>query len=319
MKKSILYLLLSLCLMFPLGASAEPVFNQVVFFGDSLSDTGNRACREGPLPPQFSFGGLRASNGPLAIEYLAASLDLSSDANPSFYLDNIHCPSVERGNNYAVGGATAIWPGSNDLLIQVINYLVDNSYRVDKKTLYVLFIGGNDLIAASELPPFIADIFIDIAVDNISTSIGLLNSWGAGDFLVVQGPDAGKIPLINNDPSRAVYATALSQAFNYRLQARLSRLGHDSNQIIGFDLFGFMNDLLDSGDFGNTSDACLDALPDSVRSCTSIEFPFVDFDFGYFFLDEQHPTATVHWLLGEELSACFDFDIEQDLGAYCIK
>lgn len=318
MKRSLLHLLFSLCLMLPFEASAQPPFNQVVFFGDSLSDTGNLACREGLLPPQFSFGGLRASNGPLAIEHFAASLGLPFDATPSFYLDNTHCPLVESGNNYAVGGATAIWPGSEDLLIQVINFLVDNSHEVDENTLFVLFIAGNDLIAASELPPFIADIFINISVDNISTSIDLLNSWGARDFLVVQGPNIGRLPMFNNDLSRAAFATAISEAFNDRLQASLGRQEHGPNQIIRFDFFGFMDDLLDSGSFGNTSEACLDALPGSAGSCTSIEIlPFVDFDFGYFFLDDRHPTATVHRLLGEEFSACFD--IGPGSGAYCIQ
>ena len=317
MKKSLLSPLLLLCLMFPFGASAQPYFSQVVFFGDSLSDTGNLACREGPLSPEFSFGGLRASNGPLAVEHLAASLGFPIDANPSFYLDNNYCPLVARGNNYAVGGATAIWPGAKDLLSQVVNFWVDNSYKTDKNTLYVFFIGGNDLIAASEFPPFIADIFIDVAVDNIAASIDLLKSWGARHFLIVQGPDVGKIPLINEDPGRAALATALSAAFNDSLQARLHRLERGPAHIIGFDVFRFMTELLASGSFGNTSDACLDALPDSASSCTSIEFfPFVDFDFGYFFLDERHPTATVQRLLGEELSACFG--IGPGSGAYCI-
>lgn len=315
MNKHILHLFLLLYLLFPFGASAEDHFSQVVFFGDSLSDTGNVACIVTPPPPAelaaVSFELRRASNGLLAVEHLANSLALSSDGNPSFYLgSNINC-SVSVGNNYAVVGATAAGPGAEDLLSQVGSFLTDNGPKLDENALYVLFIGGNDLIAASQNPIF-AEFIIGIAVRNISESIRLLKNGGARDFLVVLGPDVGKIPLIVNDqdPDSDAVATAFSRTFNARLQASLRRLERGPIQIIMFDLFGFMNNLLDSGTFTNTTAECIEEPPvfpfPVPGSCTSMAiYPGAVFDTGYFFWDDQHPTASVHMLLGEDLSACF--------------
>ncbi|KAJ9074553.1 hypothetical protein DSO57_1005294 [Entomophthora muscae] len=53
------------------------IYDHVIVFGDSLSDTGNyfRHISSGTFPdPDFSFQG-RFSNGPVWVEYLAKSLD----------------------------------------------------------------------------------------------------------------------------------------------------------------------------------------------------------------------------------------------------
>jgi GDSL-like Lipase/Acylhydrolase len=59
-------------------------FDQLVIFGDSLSDTGNLSRALGGLfPPPPYFNG-RLSNGPLWLEYLAPELGISNVANFAF-------------------------------------------------------------------------------------------------------------------------------------------------------------------------------------------------------------------------------------------
>ena len=62
-------------------------YSDLVFFGDSLSDTGNVLLLTSTFsPPAFpGFPGAegRFSNGPVWTEYLAAGLGLPNKANPS--------------------------------------------------------------------------------------------------------------------------------------------------------------------------------------------------------------------------------------------
>lgn len=317
MNKHILYLFPLLFLLFSFSCSDDAIFkqeahfSQFIFFGDSLSDTGNGACTEEPrteLTP-VSFELRRVSNGLLAVEHLANSLflPLSTDANPSFHLGRTDfCSEVTSGSNYAVIGALAAGSEPKDLLSQVDNFFLDSGFQVDRDALYVFFIGGNDLIAASQNPS-IDESIIDNAISNISQKISLLKSGGARNFLVVLAPNIGKTPLMikDPDPNLGVTATNISITFNARLQTSLRRLDDGRNQIKMFDLFGFMNSLLDSGTFANIIDECVLVSPLPV-SCTSTGiFPGADFDTSYFFWDDRHPTATVHRLLGNALTACY--------------
>lgn len=84
-------------------ATAQQSFNDVIVFGDSLSDTGNVYAITGGAavyPPHF---GGRFSNGPVWVERLAERLGLgvSTETEP------VPAPSLTGGTNYAFGGAQA--------------------------------------------------------------------------------------------------------------------------------------------------------------------------------------------------------------------
>ena len=121
--------LLSALLVVSLGlnssAAAAERFDLVVVFGDSLSDTGNAG---------------RFSNGPVWVEQLADQLGLKVR------------PSQLGGSNYAVGGAL-LDPrsGPHSLRGQADLYLAKP--REDRHILYIVFGGGNDLLAAYDQQP----------------------------------------------------------------------------------------------------------------------------------------------------------------------
>jgi len=313
MHKPMLRCILLFWLLLPLGVLAQPYFNQVVIFGDSLSDTGNLACFRGQfLPLNISEGGRRASNGRLAVEHLAEALGLDGDADPSLYLlapSSCVTPTgvLTAGNNYAVGGAVASTISAENLFGQVVAYLP----RTDPRALHVIFIGGNDLILASSLPPLLAHIIVQTAVNHIALSIRLLKWRGARKFIVVMAPDVSRTPEIANDPNplRATFASALTQKFNRHLHWRLRRLAWWGTHITEFDLSRFMSDLLGSGTFSNIIDPCLDLdnFPNSFSFCGDFST--------HFFWDKRHLTAEVHRLLGVELSACFG--VGGGTGIYC--
>jgi phospholipase/lecithinase/hemolysin len=108
-----------------LTPSPADVFDELVVFGDSLSDTGNASC---------------FSNGPVWVEGVANSLGLSAR------------PSEMGGTNYAIGGAR-LDPasGPTSLPAQLQRHLEGN--RLPRKRLYIVYGGGNDLIAAGWVAP----------------------------------------------------------------------------------------------------------------------------------------------------------------------
>ena len=71
---------LPLLLIFSGWAQADPSFSRVFVFGDSLSDTGNLASVIGPFPAPPYFMN-RVSNGPVAVEALAARLGHTAEAS----------------------------------------------------------------------------------------------------------------------------------------------------------------------------------------------------------------------------------------------
>src|SRR5690242_18787365 len=85
-----------LSLSFAFAASNQAsAFQQLVVFGDSLSDTGNTfAAAALPQPPYYDG---RWTNGPNWVDYFAPLAGFSA---PTAYLRY-------RGTNFAVGGATS--------------------------------------------------------------------------------------------------------------------------------------------------------------------------------------------------------------------
>ena len=71
MKKCLRSILLFVWVLCPIEASAQG-FSNMYIFGDSLSDTGNRATVTGDFPAPFFMN--RVSNGQVAVEVLATSL-----------------------------------------------------------------------------------------------------------------------------------------------------------------------------------------------------------------------------------------------------
>src|SRR5258708_2311967 len=117
--KFVLVFILQLLLMISTEANAKTITN-IVIFGDSLSDRG---------PTQYG-GFNRYSNGPVWAEYLAKPL----------------CSTCLQ--DYAWSGAKSDYSnynGSNwsGLLWQADQYKPNSD---PKKTLYIIWIGANDLI-----------------------------------------------------------------------------------------------------------------------------------------------------------------------------
>ena len=105
-----------------IGAAQALPYSNLVFFGDSLSDTGNvLSLTTAFAPPPFpNFPGApgRFSNGPVWTEYLASGLGFASASNPSNLLftgTSVVPIGPPGGQNFSYGGArTGLGGGRGD-------------------------------------------------------------------------------------------------------------------------------------------------------------------------------------------------------------
>jgi outer membrane lipase/esterase len=163
-------------------------YSSVVFFGDSLSDTGNVNLLSGGVVPgnaQPYFQG-RLSDGLLWTDYLAAGVGHASDAG-SF---------LQGGNNYAFAGARTGGFIPNDVpgILAQTAVLWGSSHTASANDLFVLVGGGNDMRdARSEVGGTAAtrQAAAEAAVANLQLSMLALASKGAQNFLLSTLPDLG--------------------------------------------------------------------------------------------------------------------------------
>ena len=279
-------------------------FSAEYVFGDSLSDNGNLAGLVGafPNPPSFdnSF-----TNGPVAVQLLAQSLGLS--ANASLWLTS---PSPQ-GTNYAVGGATAaagtdIVPGVNiNLPSQVAAFSASVSDHADPNALYVIMIGGNNVI--DSVLGGSGPGAVTAGANQELTEISTLADEGAKHFLIVDVPNVGQIPLFTQEapPPAAAEATAFSQLYDTDLAEGLAGLDLGAGATLtDFDLFGFNANILANAaahGFTNTTDPCYSftTVPTSTASNTGCSPANVD---TFLYFNDVHPTAPVQalWAQGFE-------------------
>jgi phospholipase/lecithinase/hemolysin len=175
-------------------------------------------------------------------------------------------------------------------------------------TLYIIFIGGNDIRDMRDATDDnMARTILHTATHNIENALSQLHAAGANHFLVINSPDIGEIPETR--------AKALA-THNYRLIERTSQKTTAYNKelaetvqetkkqkdisIVLFDLFKFFNGIVGNAKayhFSNNKEGCL--IEDTVFS-TICDETKID-SFVYF--DQIHPTQRVHERLGRALFA----------------
>lgn len=293
MKNSITKVLVAFVTM--IGASsavADPQFSSVIAFGDSLSDNGNYyrlVDKLTPLTPQdgapplpYFFG--RFSNGPVAVELLAANLGIP-----------LH--------DFAVGGALSglpnedpRFPGSG--VLGQVQDLVAKKHKLDDDALYVVWGGANDFLGATNLgAPGVAQAVIANAINNLTQSIGLLYAHGARHFLVPNLPDLGLIPLNHGQP-QAQEATILSTIFNQAFAGALQALSQQlrDSDINTVDVAALLQNVAANPAFYHFQNVTDECISDPTFACILTSFNSGPAS-GFLFWDAVHPTASAHALL----------------------
>lgn len=230
MKKFFLFLFI----LFLSGTSFAAGIDEIVFFGDSLSDNGNlyNLLKVIPRSPPYYQG--RFSNGPTWAETLG-----------NHYQDQLSLPYTI----YAYGGATVLSQAATDRFFAPINLegelyeFYANSLLSDKSTkLYVFWIGSNDYLM-DELTD--ADSLTTQVVDHISAAITSLISQGAKYFVILNLPDLGVPPYAEANHLKD-RLHALSRAHNTKLAKAIEnfKLSNPTAKFISIDAEAILNDLL---------------------------------------------------------------------------
>jgi len=303
--------------------------NEIVVFGDSLSDTGNVFTLTGfaptpatqiPASPQWFNG--RFTNGPVWHEVFAEGFGIMPQSLPSFV----------GGLNFAWGGAEygpgpAANGGVPNVGAQIDYYLTGTPPAFlpflpplppaspSSDQLFIVQAGNNDLIPPG--PPADPETLVDFAVQHIST----LAAEGARHFLVPSSlvDDTDTKPGLNPPLDRALFgpegpapgqvediierATQFNRLLHrelFRLERRLNREYDEPVTItyVNLSLVGHIVSRWPSV-FGidNIDQPALDAgfFPPTCFCGGKV----ADHPNRFFYFDIVHPTATVHAIYGE--------------------
>jgi len=285
-------------------SSVDAAYTQLTVFGDSLADAGNVFLFSGGLFPPSPPYAQDLSNGPVAVQVLAANLGLPLT------------PSLAGGRDYAFGGAEtgmgnyfAILPGvppeinalfsgppnfpATGVLAQIQAFQAGGG-TIAPTELTVLWAGPNDIFRALQLGQDLSSTVVT-AVNNLAFETMLLYASGARTILLPNMANLGHIPFGLGSPDPAGLTT-LSAGFNAALAQAIPALEGllPGLNIIGFDTFSFVDAAIaNPGAFGftNVTDPCFNG----VTVCANPD--------QYVFWDLVHPTARSHELLGNAFAA----------------
>lgn len=321
---------------YPIASHAKAV-DQVIVFGDSLSDNGNlhvatilMHARDHTVPilPPFPYNVGRFTNGLMWVEYLSKKIP--------------HSRYHKMLYDYAIAGAWVEgYPYSHqnfpfDVSEQVYGYRGLHYFDKHKaKHLYVIWGGANDYLSGRED----VDKATTHTIADIKEGIDGLRSAGANKFLLPNLPDLGRIPYATSKgPAFQQNLSALSRQHNQKLATLIAeeRQAHPKDIIMTLDVFDSFNAIMaNPAEYGltNVTESCLPGnYPNaaSIESLSGVKYlqgagynvknPVISYVYRlakqqsansgfcsdpehYLFWDRVHPTATIHKIIAERAYA----------------
>jgi cholinesterase len=243
-------------------------FSSVVVYGDSLSDNGNLFTASGGIfPPPPYFDG-RLSNGPLAVEQLAAALGIPL-ADFAWIGATTGIGNISDGGTPTSTGIFGL-PGMQAELAGTPAAIFTPGLVGTE--LFVVWGGADNFLTPSPN--------INQSVGDIVGIVNTLIVLGAQHILVPGMPDLGLTPSFEAlGPVAAAQATLFSNLFNAALAASLPA------GATFFDTAALMRGIVgDPGAYGlsNVTDPCFNG----VTVCANPD--------QYLFWDDFHPTTAAN-------------------------
>ncbi len=284
--------LIAAALMTAAMPAAAQQFSNVVFFGDSLTDSGYFR----PALIQQAGSGAAVVGKFTTNPYLVWSEQLALK-----YGINLN-PSNQGGSNYAVGGARAGVDVTGALgpipsvTTQVSNYLKANGGKADPNALYSVWAGGNDMLAVLGGAP--AQATIGAAVQSEVTALATLKAAGAQYILLPILPDLGMTPTALAGGAATIgAATGGSQSYNQALLAGAQAAGVN---IIPVDTFSLLREVkANAAAFGYTNTTGTACGATSSLTCAPANYVAPGASESYLFADGVHPTGKTHTIMAQ--------------------
>lgn len=267
----------ALCMAAALPAHASS-FTSIVVYGDSLSDTGNLyAATKGyaPAPPYVNG---EFSNGPVAVQQLAASLNTQ--------LADFAFGGATTGiGNIGDGGTPSTFVSLPGMLTELALSAGKVPNAAIPSSLFIVWGGADDFESLINPTGAQVQAAAQTAAGNIDYIVSALKSEGAINILVPNLPDLGETPEFLGDSNAINYTTD----FNADLAASLPTGAtlFDTNAVFSAILaspsaYGFDPTL--------TTNECI--LAGADPGCP-----------GYLFFDDIHPTTAVATILAQDFAA----------------
>jgi outer membrane lipase/esterase len=222
-------------LILPFNALGSISFNQLVVFGDSLSDNGNAAIALGGVlpgnyaPNAFTDGPNTnpATVGPfgLWIDQFAA---LAGVPDPQPFLAN-----QAVNTNYAVASAQTGSANTQDISNQILAFSAAHAGIASPSALYIIWGGSNDIYNGTNSGK--------TAADNLFANIETLAAEGAKNFLWLNVPQLGNTP---RGASNAAALNAQSTAFDAEWAIDIAALNSFGLNVVGVDINAEFNKIL---------------------------------------------------------------------------
>lgn len=289
------YSLICLLLVLP-GIAAATSYSRIVAFGDSLSDHGGLQKYLGLYNPESNPDGVLTtwSNGNVWTDYIKTKLNADLD-------DRAIAGATTDGHEDETVQAMMDAGTLPDLSFigQINSYIASSPSFDSSKTLFTMWIGGNDLLEYSRAQTVTPDVFINQTTDVIIQGMEKIHEKGGRNFLVMNLPDVGATPAFVNTAVQGV-ATLLSSMFNQVLWSKIDEFAaaHPDSSIIKFDVFTYLNSMISSGYFQNTTETYVIYDANGNRTFTYNE-PASD----YLFWDKIHPTTRAHQILANGVAS----------------
>lgn len=300
-------------LLVSVQAGATQKIDDLVVFGDSLSDPGNAFALLGTqsVPPYllipeapYAVGGYYFSNGRTWVERLGQEFGVA--VGPAF-------SSQSKFNNYAIGGARARSYGQIYLSMQIATFLGRNSSKAPASSVYVLFIGSNDVRDAIESfstdpSGAVAAQIVANALAAVGDNMTALASAGAKQFLVLNVPDLSLVPAVRLQGAQVQrVANYLSNEYNKGLAQIMASLKTSYDvDIKAVDIFALLRDVVANPkqyELSNVLDSCITPGVINNAVCAKPD--------SYLFWDGIHPTRKIHEVITEAAEALFEKESKQ--------
>jgi len=307
-------------------ATCDPQFSKMFVFGDSLSDQGNFASvSTNPLfKPGFS------TNGKFAVEYIADEFGLELQMSNHLVAGVENDLELITGTNYAVSGARTVPGHSNNTPAQVASFMAKHEENAPSDALYVVFVGGNDVVEASYTTRYRSDLeeLFDPTITEKEVRTRLRNSVnsiielivqplidaGARNIVVVDAPPAQNTPFVTfNQPEEraenteravtfynkklkeAIDAVELQNDMNIVYYQGLSEVGNEGFQTTTPCVINFLGIPGADPSISPLGGVFTTAPHLYDTTCTLPDAP------GFFYYDEFHPTTAIHELIAKDI------------------
>ncbi len=282
-------------------AADKSPFDNVVVFGDSLSDAGQFYSTSLGTYSKFT-----TNPGNVTVQNVANGYGINLQ------------PSRVGGSDYAYGGAGVVTdddgPSSTiPTLTQQVNSYLANGAKADRRSLYMVWGGANDIFYHStqygigQIFPGAGETQAE-AVANINAAatqelalITQLKQAGAKYVVVFNLPNIGATPEAASDasliPGIQSFLTSVSQSYNQVLNAGIGATGAN---VLPVNTYAVLNEVMANpakyGFVNVTTPACTTS---SSQDCNGSTLVAPNANQNYLFADGVHPTTAAHAIFGQ--------------------